>query len=280
MQRILSAEISELRRSRLAAELAPRVIRYAKAGVRQMSLFPIDAQLLVETALVRHGEYFEKLTERQILHPDLVESVIGELGDGVDYATIDARSVNAVYEQLFLALQLRRDLEIFHTDQRLTARILDHLPVEVIPALMSSLPLGNSWQIEQSDALADPTGFSVPPMVWVTIPPWKKRSGRDELAVEFLGRALLADGGLLACILPVSWLIARGHEDSRREIGAKCDVLEVWRLPRDMFNEARFPAAVVFARKRRTPQRSRFAFRWLTAASSGHRSDFLDRGTV
>lgn len=403
VRRIPASGIPELRGSDLAAELAPRVVRAAKAGMRQLALFPVDARLLmhardrsvdsissrledsfklalekgfdptgaaklaieslaavivrdkyelgdvdrgnvVDAALVHHGEYFEGLAEWQIAHPGLVESMLGELGDGVDYSAIDARSINAVYEQLFLTPDLRKELGIFHTGQRLASRILDHLPVEEIPPedryvvdpacgtgnlllaaqerlenispgrwspehthkwlkthmygadiepmavevaklslLVSSLPLGNSWQIEQNDALADTVSFHRPPTVWVTNPPWRCRTSAQggELAVEFLNRAVghLADGGLLACILPASWLSTSGHAGSRRELLEKCDVFEVWRLPRDMFNEARFPAAVVFAQKRRTAQRTTFAFRWLTAGSR-HRTDFLDSGAV
>ena len=402
LRRIAPVEIPELRHSELAAELAPRAIRAAKAGVRQLTLFPIDARLLldarnrsvgsistrleqsfglalegnvdstsaaklvieslavmivrdkyqfkgiacgglVDAALARHGEYFAELAEWQDKHPHLVESVLAELGDGVDYSAIDARSINAVYEKLFLTRQLRRDLGIFHTGQQLASRILDHLPVEEIPPeerfvvdtacgagnlllaaqerlenlspgewspedthrwlkthmygsdiepiaveiaklslLVSSLPMGNSWQIERRDALDDTISFDVPPTVWVTNPPWQNLKGaRDELASKFLSRALnaMADGGLLAIILPVAWLTASQHRDSRHDVTSRCDVFEVWRLPRDMFNDARVPAAVVFAQKRQTAQRSNFAFRWLTAGAS-HRAGFLDSGVV
>ena len=401
-RRIRSAEIPGLRSSELAVELAPRVIRAAKAGMRQLTLFPMDARLLVNArdhsvgsiisrlessfklalqnnfepttaaslvieslaawivphkhgvmdiarrnvvgiAMRHHGAYFSRLAEWEINHPDLVESVLAELGDGVDFSTIDARSINAVYEQLFLTSKLRNEFGIFHTDQRLAARILDHLPIEEIPPderyvvdpacgagnlllaaqerlenlspgdwspqdthmwlrthiygsdiepiaveiaklslLVSSLPLGNSWQIEQRDAVDEPITRCIHPTIWVTNPPWRHRRGsRDEWATKFLDRAIehLAEGGLLACILPASWLSASAHEDSRREISAKCNVFEVWRLPRDMFNEARFPAAVVFAQKHRTARRSSFAFRWLTAGST-HRTNFLDSGLV
>ena len=400
-RKIRLAEIPGLRSSELAVELAPRVIRAAKAGMRQLTLFPVDARLLVnarshsvdsirsrlkgsfrlalqdnvepttaarlaiealaaltvhdrhpfegtvrqnvvESALARHGEYFEELAEWQAAHPDLVESILDELGNGVDYSTIDARSINAVYE-LFLTPNLRKKFGIFHTDQRLASQILDHLPVEEIPPearyvvdpacgtgnlllaaqerlenlspsdwspkhthrwlrthmygsdvepiaveiaklsfLVSSLPMGNSWQIEQRDALDDSMTFADPPTIWVTNPPWRFRpDSREEKAVNFLNRAVehLADGGLLACILPASWLSTRTHRNSRREISAKCSVFEVWRLPRDMFKEARFPAAVVFAQKRRTAPRSSFAFRWVTAGSE-HRNDFLMKGKV
>lgn len=402
LRRIALEEIPTLRRSELATELAPRAIRAAKAGMRQSTLFPVDARLLVhardrsvdsvskrlkesfglalgenaeptnaaklvieslaavivrdkyqfqdidrrnvvDAALARHGEYFSKLAEWHSRHPDLVESVIGELGADVDYSAIDARSINAVYEQLFLTRKLRKDLGIFNTDQQLAHRILSQLPIEEIPPesryvvdpacgagnlllaaqerlenlspgqwspqdthmwlkthiygadieataveiaklslLVSSLPLGNAWQIEQRDALAGKDEFNVPPTVWVTNPPWRNRRGsRDELAVRFLNRAVesLADGGLLACILPASWLSAEQQWRSRHEITTRCNVFEVWRLPRDMFNEARYPAAVVFAQKRGPELRENYAFRWVTAGKQ-HRSEFLDHAAV
>ena len=400
--RVAAAEIATLRGSKLATELAPRAIRAAKAGMRQLSLFPVDARLLVhardrsvgsisarlrdsfkvaldanieptsaarlvikslaavivrdkyqfkdtarrnvvDVALARHGDYFWDLAEWQSSHSALVELVLRELGTDVDYSAIDARSINAVYEQLFLTPKLRKDLGIFHTDQRLAARILDHLPVEEIPPearyvvdpacgagslllaaqerlenispgqwspqdthqwlkthiygadieptavqiaklslLVSSLPLGNAWQIEQRNALAGSDDFSVPPTVLVTNPPWPNlRGAQDELAVRFLKRAVdsLADGGLLACILPASWLSAAQQRRSRHEIITRCNLFEVWRLPRDMFRQARYPAAVVFAQKRRTVTRSSYAFRWVTAGSD-RRAGFLDRASV
>ena len=403
VRRISCDEVPALRGSDLAAVLAPRAIRAAKAGIRQLTLFPIDAQLLVaardrsidsirkrlersfalvleknvaptnaaklviaslaavivrdkyrlgdvaphnvvDAVLVRHGDYFSRLATWQLDNATLLEAVLSELGAGVDYSAIDARSINAVYEQLFLTRQLQREFGIFHTDLRFASRILEYLPVEEIPPnkryvvdpacgsgnlllaaqerlenlspgqwspedthrwlrthiygsdiepvaveiaklslLVSSLPLGNSWQIEQRDALAGTTHLPVPPTVWVTNPPWRNRQGAQaEAATRFLARAVtsLADGGLLACILPASWLSGRQHRASRREVASLCNLFEVWRLPRDMFApDARFPAAVVFAQKAEVAARSSFAFRWLTAGRR-HREDFLDRGTV
>lgn len=403
VQHISAAEILELRGSDLAAALAPRAIRAAKAGMRQLTLFPIDARLLarardrsidsisgrmkrslalvleknvaptgaarlviaslaavivrdkyqprdmatrniVEVALARHGDYFSSLAEWQLENPTLLAAVLDELGEGVDYSAIDARSINAVYEQLFLTRELRKEHGIFQTDLRFASRILDHLPIEEIPPderyvvdpacgsgnlllaaqerlenlspgqwspkdthswlkthmygsdiepiaveiaklslLVSSLPLGNSWRIERRDALIGNAHLPVPPTLWVTNPPWRNAQGAQaEKATQFLTKAVesLADGGLLACILPASWLSGRQHRASRREVASVCNLFEVWRLPRDMFApEARFPAAVVFAQKARTASRSNFAFRWITARSQ-HRENFLDRGAV
>ena len=293
--------------------------------------------------MTRHGQYFEDLARWQSKHPDLVESILCELGENVDYSAIDARSINAVYEQLFLTPDLRSEFGIYHTDQRFASRILDHLPIEEIPPedryvvdpacgagnlllaaqerlenispgrwsartthnwlkthmygadiepiaveiaklslLVSSLPLGNSWQIEQGDSLKETPRFKSPPTIWVTNPPWQQPLGSsDERAIRFLDSAIsqLADGGLLACILPASWLSTVGHKKSRLDVDRRCNVFEVWRLPRDLFREARNPSAVVFAQKLRPAQRSNFAFRWVTA-SKAHRDSFLDRGAV
>lgn len=403
VRRVAPAEIPTLKGSELAAELAPRAIRAAKAGMRQLTLFPLDARLLihhardrsvdsistrlknsfklaleeridptkaaqlvieslgavivrdkyglrdcalrnvVDIALTRHGEYFLDLAKWQDSYPTVVASVLHELGTDVDYAAVDALSINAVYEELFLTPTLQQRLGSFHTNQRLATRILDHLPIEEIPPesryvvdpacgagnlllaaqqrlenlsparwssqdihqwlkthiygsdiepiaveiaklslLVSSLPLGNMWQVEQRDALSDMAGFSTAPTVWVTNPPWHNRKGsRNELAARFLASAVnsLADGGLLACILPASWLTTAQHWPSRNEITTKCNIFEVWRLPRDMFKSARQPAAVIFAQKHKNAHRKNYAFRWLTAGKP-HRDEFLSHGTV
>ena len=88
---------------------------------------------VVDAVLVRHGDYFSGLAAWQNDNPTLLEAVLSELGADVDYSAIDARSINAVYEQLFLTRQLQREFGIFHTDLRFASRILDHLPVEEIP---------------------------------------------------------------------------------------------------------------------------------------------------
>jgi len=390
--------------SKIAEALAPRAIKAAKTGVRQLSLFPLDARLLdaargrsidsisgrleqafgrlvgdsvipiadaarlsisalacvivrdkyawtdtdparlVDAALTRHGDYFASLAEWQIAHPQLVAATLDELGDGLDYSAIDARSINSVYERLFLTPQLRREFSIYQTDPRLAARVMEYLPVEEIPPdkrfvvdpacgsgnlllaalerlenlvsptlspaqahdwlkariygadieptaveiaklslLVSSLPLGNSWSVETRDALEGPATRLEPATIWVTNPPWHKARGTGkEAATAFISRAVegLADGGLLACILPVGWLSDRQHRESRADLAAKCTVFETWRLPRDMFAPyARAETAVLFARKSQKTSRSTFAFSWVTTGIE-RRSEFLDKGIV
>ena len=56
---------------------------------------------------------------------------------------------------------------------------IEPIAVEIakLSLLVSSLPMGNSWQIERRDALDDTISFDVPPTVWVTNPPWQKSKG-------------------------------------------------------------------------------------------------------
>jgi hypothetical protein len=146
--------------------------------------------------------------------------------------------------------------------------------------LVSSLPLGNNWAIDNRDFINDPPQIS--PSVIVSNPPWRNPTGsRNEAATTFLARSLglLSDGGLLACVLPATWLSNGAARESREELARLCEVFEVWRLPRDVFEEARYGTAVVFCRKAPTAvRRSHYAFRWV-AAGAARRRQFLDDGT-
>jgi hypothetical protein len=145
--------------------------------------------------------------------------------------------------------------------------------------LVSSLPLGNNWAIENRDFIADHP--QVTPTVIVSNPPWRNPTGkREEAATRFLARSLdlLSDGGLLACVLPVTWLTGGAARRSRESLGSTCELFEVWRLPRDVFDDARYGAAVVFCRKTASsPDRKQYAFRWV-GAGSGRRKGFLEFG--
>lgn len=290
------------------------------------------------------GSYFDNIAIWSSQHPELYAQIRSELGEDVDYSAIDARSINAVYERLFLTSELRKKHGIFHTDPQFATAILDHLPIEKIPPkerllidpacgsgnlllaaldrlqnlapgvwsadethqwlkahiygsdiepiaveiaklslLISSMPLGNSWRVEVADAADEDNALPWQPTVWVTNPPWGNEQGaQDEKAARFLSRAVnsLAEGGLLAFVLPASWLNGRQHRRSRSELGSLCDLFEVWRLPRDMFApEARQPAAVVFAQRTKESRDRRFAYRWVTA-SKAHREQFVSRRAV
>lgn len=390
-------ELAKFRRA-----LDPAAMQLAKSGVRQLTLFPVDARLLdvartqaigslrsrlegafahvhetrrytdteiarlvvsalacvivrdkygkgartpaamVASALQRHPDYFAHLAQWEATDQATVDLVLKELSEGVDYGAVDARSVNSVYEYLFITPRLRKKLGVFYTPPEFATRILDHLPIEEIPPearcvvdpacgsgnlllaaqerlevlapgswsatethewlkthlvgsdidpiateiarlsmLLSALPLGNTWRIDTRDFLVEPPAIDPPPTLLVTNPPWHNPKGRRaETASKFLGRSidLLADGGFLACILPVSWLSGEQHQASRNELTDRCDLFEVWRLPRDMFApEARMGCAVVFARKGMRSEGRSLAYRWVNAGTS-HRSAFVEHG--
>lgn len=296
---------------------------------------------IVASALQKHRAYFHDLARWEATDAKTVGTAMSELSGNVDYSAIDARSVNSIYEHLFMTAELRKELGTFYTDPLFASRILEHLPVEEIPPdercvvdpacgsgnlllaaqerlevlapsgwsaqvthdwlkthvfgadvdpiateiaklslLVSALPLGNTWRVEQRDFLADPPTIAPPPTLLVTNPPWHNPKGRrKEKASEFLRGAvnLLSEGGFLACIMPVAWLTGKQHRGSRDELRATCEVFEVWRLPRDMFPDARMGSAVVFARKSRQPMRTWASYRWVTAGLE-HRRQFTELG--
>ena len=156
---------------------------------------------------------------------------------------------------------------------------IDPVSVEIarLSLLLSALPLGNNWRVERQDVLG-PTLPDIRPTVLVSNPPWHNpRGARKETAGAFVDRSvrLLADGGLLACVLPATWLTSSTAKASRTLLSEHCEVFEVWRLPRDVFApEARVACAVVFARKGVNAKRTSFAFRWVGAGKS-RRDTFL-----
>lgn len=160
---------------------------------------------------------------------------------------------------------------------------VDPIATEIarLSMLVSSLPLGNNWEIETRDVLEDPP--RIEPTIIVSNPPWRNLRGkRAEAATDFLNRSIemLAPGGLLACVLPASWLSTTTARQGRKRLADGCEVFEVWRLPRDLFEEARYSSAVVFCRKvAEGPKRERHAFRWV-APGAEHRKAFLEHASV
>jgi len=145
---------------------------------------------------------------------------------------------------------------------------IDPVSVEIgrLSLLLSALPLGNNWHVERVDLLGDAVP-EIRPTIIVSNPPWHNPRGkRQETAGAFINRSvgLLASDGLLACVLPATWLTSSTARNSRELLYDNCEVFEVWRLPRDLFApDARFGCAVVFAKKGRNPKRSSYAFRWI-----------------
>lgn len=130
--------------------------------------------------------------------------------------------------------------------------------------LLNALPQGNGWQVTTRDVVADPAPAVVTDIV-VSNPPWRHKAsvrGRRTQVADAFVRGMLAalkPGGMLAVILPASWLSARTTEHARSRLREACDIFEVWRLPEDTFPGAEMAPAVLFAQHR--PQAGRYVFR-------------------
>ena len=160
---------------------------------------------------------------------------------------------------------------------RVSGLDVDEVAVQIakLSLLVSSLPFGNNWKVDRRDFLMDPPDIS--PTIIVSNPPWRTQRGkRDEMANRFLHAALeqLAGGGILACVLPTTWLSSETGRSMRSVLIERCELFEVWRMPRDMFDNVRYPPAVVFARKTTDHKRRHYALRWV-AAGKERREAFL-----
>src|SRR5581483_3969377 len=114
--------------------------------------------------------------------------------------------------------------------------------VTKLSLLMTALPVGNSWQVEAADVLTQSFAADRRPSVIVSNPPWqysRQNMREGERANHFLDWMLanLAPNGILACILPLSWLNSRTSRPMREKLLAQASLLEVWRLPESTFDQ-------------------------------------------
>jgi hypothetical protein len=122
--------------------------------------------------------------------------------------------------------------------------------------LMSAMPIGNSWQVDTVDTLSLQLAQSERPSIIASNPPWQfYRHGTDtaERAHIFLSWMLenLADGGFLASVVPLSWINKPASRSTRTELLENAELLEVWRLPSEVFHStaSTIAPAVIIARK-------------------------------
>lgn len=142
---------------------------------------------------------------------------------------------------------------------------IDSVATEIarLTLVVQSLPYGNHWAIEERDALKR-TSSEDRARVVVSNPPWMvKRGKREDVAERFLLRmqSLVEPGGFLACVLPAAWLLREKSSSSRSALTEAFDVVEVWRLPRDVFAQARHSSCVVIAQRKTRVSRSHYLFR-------------------
>jgi len=177
----------------------------------------------------------------------------------------------------------------------------DDFAVELarLSLLLRALPVGDSWELSQWDALLDELPTTQRPSVVVGNPPWGStrslKGRRHERATEFLDRMLdiVEPGGYVGAILPASWLNSDVAAESRERTRERADIVEVWWLPTDTFPSSKPPPCVVVLQAKAPTKRpwlfKRVATRaglatfeltgvaeeaWLSVASSG-RQPFL-----
>ncbi len=122
--------------------------------------------------------------------------------------------------------------------------------------LHESLPLGNHWKIKTADFLSTSVhDFSFRPSVILTNPPYhedyKISHRKFERAVPFVEKnlELLCDNGLMAIILPETFLQKPSCSEVRKRILDECEILEIWQLPEGVFQEATCATSVLFLKK-------------------------------
>lgn len=137
--------------------------------------------------------------------------------------------------------------------------------IAVLSLLIHSLPSGNSWNVNQGSFPEDmPVGLK--PAIIVGNPPFggegedaQSASDRmrgirhrtNERAMSFLLGSInhLVDGGIIAMILPESFIESNKCQHGRDALFAQSDIFELWHLPRDMMPMSTAATVVLFARK-------------------------------
>ena len=119
----------------------------------------------------------------------------------------------------------------------------------------------DSWEISHQDARQLQLPRSKVPNIIVGNPPFSgdrktqltadTGGKRHELANEFLSHAvdLLAPGGLLAMVMPGSFVASEAGPQTRKKLLDACDVFEIWELPTGIFDDATVRPTVIFAQK-------------------------------
>jgi SAM-dependent methyltransferase len=306
------AETAHKMAARLVIGALTTLVLRDKCDLRDLDV----TALLTETA-GRFPQNFDWITGLKAQDRRLLQVVLGELGEWIDYTSLDPGILSEVYESALVADEERAELGIHYTPPGLARRLLSELPVEVIapeerhvldPAcgsgtllvaahdrlralqppdwpdrvkhedlrvhlrgididpfaaeiarlalLLNAMPAGNGWHVENRDSLsADLLLEGTQPSIIVANPPWRHRRGGGE-AVEradafvLTALRLLRPGGLLAVLLPQSWLDSNASSDARQALRSSCDLFETWSLPIHTFPTSAARAAAVLARKR------------------------------
>jgi type I restriction-modification system DNA methylase subunit len=159
----------------------------------------------------------------------------------------------------------------------------DNFAAEIagLSLLHESLPSGNSWKIYVKD-FKEIDGYALPerPSLILANPPYREVRGEShiEKAIPFVAKNLdlLIDHGLMAIILPETFLQKSSCKDIRKRILKECEILEIWQLPEGIFEESSSATTILFLRKNLTKPKS-FPVR-VRRVLNEDRAVFINRG--
>src|SRR6266568_1987664 len=161
------------------------------------------------------------------------------------------------------------DAELLEAHEYVTGHLRgldkDYFATEIskLALLLAALPIGNSWHVEAKDLFTlKPTEVNGPSVI-ISNPPWQNsrtEGRRIEAANRFLAWMIeaLRPNGYLACVLPQSWIEAKSNRDSRRNFFNHVELLDLWRLPTEVFPQTSDAIApIVLVAHKRTRRRGR-----------------------
>lgn len=137
--------------------------------------------------------------------------------------------------------------------------------------LLYSIPYGNKWRIRNVDFQHyEP---ELEPSIIVANPPFKEMR-TEEKAAEFLNRYLdlLKKGGIMAIVLPRSYLENPKCQNSRRKLLQLARILEVWYLPEKVFDNSEIATTVILLKKH--TKESSLITNYLTKVNEVTQTDF------
>jgi hypothetical protein len=146
--------------------------------------------------------------------------------------------------------------------------------------LLCSVPRISGWRVSRGDFFRTSMNrLRMPrrPTFIVANPPFGEDNHVQERAAIALRRSLdwLADGGLIGFVVPETFARKSSCHEARADLLANCEVLDVLRLPRDVFPKSRAATQVICARKRREPGPQ---YAWVRNVRIADRDEFLRKG--
>ncbi len=138
----------------------------------------------------------------------------------------------------------------------------------------------NTWAVNHGDALQWERLKPNSQSVIVGNPPFRTESGaasRSDYAFEFLDKAIsaLAPDGYIGMIMPASFEIKEAGGQARERLLKEIDVMDLWRLPGQIFKGTPERVTVMIGRKRRT---TNSIVRIQETASGSHERFLLRQG--